>query len=164
MERRPHHQVLVTLFLCNSLANEALPIFVDKLAPTWAAVLFSVVFVLVLGKYYPQQYSRVPSQLRMAALCAPLVKCVLAVFSPITYPISLLLDHYLPEEDDCEEPDEIVASVEVERELAQLRGRPAPFTADESNLVEASWLYGERRSLMSTFLSSGSLRCQQVHR
>ena len=38
VERRPHHQVLVTLLLCNSLANEALPIFVDKLAPTWAAV------------------------------------------------------------------------------------------------------------------------------
>jgi metal transporter CNNM len=170
VERRPHHQVLVTLLLCNSLANEALPIFVDKLAPTWAAVdpgvpscrgaftpstrvvsrnfeairteprwsaqvLFSVVFVLVFGEILPSAIFTGPSQLRMAALCAPLVKCVLAVFSPITYPISLLLDHYLPEEDDCEEPDEIVARVEVERELAQLRGRPAPFTADESNLV-----------------------------
>ena len=135
VERHPHHQVLVTLLLCNSLANEALPIFVDKLAPTWAAVLFSVVFVLVFGEILPSAIFTGPSQLRMAALCAPLVKCVLAVFSPITYPISLLLDHYLPEEDDCEEPDEIVARVEVERELAQLRGRPAPFTADESNLV-----------------------------
>ena len=135
VERRPHHQVLVTLLLCNSLANEALPIFVDKLAPTWAAVLFSVVFVLVFGEILPSAIFTGPSQLRMAALCAPLVKCVLAVFSPITYPISLLLDHYLPEEDDCESSDEIVARVEVERELAQLRGRPAPFTADESNLV-----------------------------
>ena len=118
----PHHQVLVTLLLCNSLANEALPIFVDKLAPTWAAVFFSVVFVLVFGEILPSAIFTGPSQLRMAALCAPLVKCVLAVFSPITYPISLLLDHYLPEEDDCEEPDEIVARVEVERELAQLTG------------------------------------------
>ena len=78
VERRPHHQVLVTLLLCNSLANEALPIFVDKLAPTWAAVLFSVVFVLVFGEILPSAIFTGPSQLRMAALCAPLVKCVLA--------------------------------------------------------------------------------------
>lgn len=135
VERRPHHQVLVTLLLCNSLANEASPIFVDKLAPTWAAVLFSVVFVLVFGEILPSAVFTGPSQLRAAALCAPLVKGVLITFSPITYPISLVLDHYLPEEDDLEEPHELVARVEVGPELAQEHGTLPLFTKDESNLV-----------------------------
>lgn len=34
VEREPHHQVLVTLLLVNSFANEALPLFLDAIAPS----------------------------------------------------------------------------------------------------------------------------------
>ena len=30
-----NHQLLVTLLLCNAAALEALPIFLDKLVPSW---------------------------------------------------------------------------------------------------------------------------------
>ena len=43
---RPHHRLLVTLLLCNSLFNEALPLFLDKLVPSWAAVIVSVTMVI----------------------------------------------------------------------------------------------------------------------
>lgn len=33
-----HHWLLVTLLLCNALANEALPLFLDRLVPAWLAV------------------------------------------------------------------------------------------------------------------------------
>lgn len=38
----PRHRLLVTLLLCNSVFNEALPTFLDDLVPTWAAILLSV--------------------------------------------------------------------------------------------------------------------------
>lgn len=35
---KQHHWLLVTLLLCNALANEALPLFLDRLVPAWLAV------------------------------------------------------------------------------------------------------------------------------
>lgn len=45
-----HHLLLVTLLLANSIAMEALPIFLDRLVPSWAAVLISVTAVLFFGE------------------------------------------------------------------------------------------------------------------
>ena len=36
-----HHWLLVTLLLCNALANEALPLFLDRLVPSWLAVRYT---------------------------------------------------------------------------------------------------------------------------
>jgi hypothetical protein len=49
----PHHRLMVTLLLCNSVFNEALPLFLDKLVPSWAAVLVSVSGVLIFGEIIP---------------------------------------------------------------------------------------------------------------
>ena len=55
-----------------------------------------------------------------------------------------------------------LSRVEVERELAQL-GTAGALHGRRVELGGASWLYGERPLLMSTFLSRGSLPSQQVH-
>ena len=44
-----HHRLLVTLLLFNSLANEALPIFLAELVPPYVAVLLSVTAILIFG-------------------------------------------------------------------------------------------------------------------
>ena len=44
---KKHHLLLVTLLLLNSMANEALPLFLDRLVPPYLAVLLSVTFVLM---------------------------------------------------------------------------------------------------------------------
>ena len=44
---KQHHFLLVTLLLLNSMANEALPLFLDRLVSPIAAVLLSVTFVLM---------------------------------------------------------------------------------------------------------------------
>ena len=44
---KQHHLLLVTLLLLNSLANEALPLFLEKLLSPVASVLLSVSFVLM---------------------------------------------------------------------------------------------------------------------
>lgn len=46
------HLLLCTLLIGNSLAMEALPIFLDKLVPPWAAVLISVTLILMFGEVF----------------------------------------------------------------------------------------------------------------
>jgi metal transporter CNNM len=48
-----HHWMLVTLLLCNAGAMEALPIFLDHLLPSWAAIVCSVTGVLAFGEIIP---------------------------------------------------------------------------------------------------------------
>lgn len=48
-----HHYLLVTLLLSNATAMEALPIFLDKLVPSFWAVLISVSMVLFFGEIIP---------------------------------------------------------------------------------------------------------------
>ena len=45
-----HHLLLVTLLLCNAIANEALPIFLEELVPNYVAVILSVTLVLICGE------------------------------------------------------------------------------------------------------------------
>ena len=45
-----NHRLLVTLLVMNSLAYECLPLFLDKLMPTWMTIIFSVTLLLVFGE------------------------------------------------------------------------------------------------------------------
>lgn len=65
-----HHWLLVTLLLCNAIANEALPLFLDKLVPAWLAVVLSVSFVLLFGEIIPSALFTGPSQLRVSSYFA----------------------------------------------------------------------------------------------
>ena len=48
-----HHHLLVALLLCNACANEALPIFLDKVLSETQAILVSVTCVLIFGEILP---------------------------------------------------------------------------------------------------------------
>lgn len=45
--------MLVTLLLCNAGCMEALPLSLDKLLPSWAAIVVSVTGVLAFGEIIP---------------------------------------------------------------------------------------------------------------
>ena len=60
------HLLLVTLLLTNSIALEALPIFLDRLFPSWIAVLISVIAVLIFGEILPQAFCTGRKQLMIA--------------------------------------------------------------------------------------------------
>ena len=51
---RQHHRMLVTLLLLNAIAYESLPLFLDNLIPSWAAILLSVTFLLIFGEVIPR--------------------------------------------------------------------------------------------------------------
>ncbi|THU73991.1 hypothetical protein C4D60_Mb04t28660 [Musa balbisiana] len=88
------HLLLCTLLIGNSLAMEALPIFLDSLVPAWGAILISVTLILTFGEIIPQAVcSRYG--LSVGAKTAGVVRLLLLIFFPVAYPISKLLDWLL---------------------------------------------------------------------
>ncbi|GMI32454.1 hypothetical protein TeGR_g15155 [Tetraparma gracilis] len=90
-----HHRLLVTLLLFNAAANEALPLFLDKLVPSYAAILISVTFVLFVGEIIPSAIFTGPSQLAIASSLAPFVRLIMLLSAPVTLPIARALDWML---------------------------------------------------------------------
>lgn len=138
VEHEPRHQVLVTLLLVNSVANEALPLFLDELVPSWCAIVVSVTAVLLMGEILPSALFTGPAKLRIASALVPLVWALMWCAAAIAYPMAVLLDQFMPEETQFTTRQEVHALVEVERDLALELGREAPFTAEESTLVRGA--------------------------
>jgi metal transporter CNNM len=86
------HRLLVTLLLINSLANEALPLFLDKIVPSHVAILLSVTAVLIFGEILPTAIFTGPNQIPLAASMSPLVTALMAILCPIAWPIAKVLD------------------------------------------------------------------------
>ncbi|EEF52571.1 conserved hypothetical protein [Ricinus communis] len=88
------HLLLCTLLMGNSLAMEALPIFLDKIVPPWAAILISVTLILMFGEILPQAVCT-RYGLKVGATMAPFVRLLVMLFFPVSYPISKVLDWML---------------------------------------------------------------------
>ncbi|KAJ8452770.1 hypothetical protein Cgig2_005106 [Carnegiea gigantea] len=88
------HLLLCTLLIYNAMAMEALPIFLDALLPAWGAILISVTLILAFGEIIPQavcsQYG-----LSVGAKLAVVVRILVIILLPLSYPISKLLDWLL---------------------------------------------------------------------
>jgi metal transporter CNNM len=118
-----HHQLLVTLMLWNACATEALPIFLSALVPEYVAIIISVTLVLLLGDIIPSSVLSGPKQLQFTASLAPLVYFVLAIFSPLAYPIARGLDYMVGHSSSLTlyNRTEISALMRLHRELGQKR-------------------------------------------
>ena len=93
-----HHLLLVTLLLMNSIANEALPLFLNQIVSPVVALVLSVTAVLVFGEILPSAIFTGPNQLAIGAAMAPLVWFFIYCFWIVAYPTSLFLDKMLGEE------------------------------------------------------------------
>lgn len=78
-----HHRLLVTLLLLNSFSNEALPIFLDALVPSYMAVIISVTLVLFFGEIIPTAIFAGPNKLAVASSFAWVVRFLLFFFAPL---------------------------------------------------------------------------------
>ena len=65
-----HHLVLVTLLLANSLCNEALPLFLNKIVSEGIAIVLSVTLVLLFGEILPSALFTGPKQLKIGECLA----------------------------------------------------------------------------------------------
>ncbi|GMF21244.1 unnamed protein product [Phytophthora lilii] len=118
-----HHLLLVTLLIVNASANEALPIFLDKLVPEGVSIILSVTCVLLFGEIIPSAVFTGPNQLRIAAALTPGVKVLMAVVFPLAYPISKLLDWWIGADHDAAQykRNELKALVALQRESEAMR-------------------------------------------
>lgn len=97
---KKHHLLLVTLLLFNSMANEALPVFLSALFPEWLSVLISVTLVLVFGEILPSAFFTGKAQLHTAAIMIPFVKSLTFIFWPVGFPLSRFLDYVFGVEEE----------------------------------------------------------------
>lgn len=86
------HRLLVTLLVSNAFAMEALPVFLGKLVPEWAAIIVSTTLVLFIGEVIPQAICTGPKQLEIAAAVAPSTNWLIWILTPINIPLGKMLD------------------------------------------------------------------------
>jgi metal transporter CNNM len=152
---RKHHLLLVSLLLMNAMANEALPLFLDKLVNPFVAVILSVTLVLFFGEIIPSAVFTGPDQIKIAARLAPVVRTVMFVLSPIAYPIAKVLDIVLHEEETegMYNRGELSALVRIQYEehlAAKSRRKSAIHRAiDEFSSMESLDSYASIRSSAS---------------
>jgi len=141
---RQRHLLLVTLLLLNSISNEALPLFLDQLVPSYAAVLISVTMVLIFGEIVPSAIFTGPDQISMAAAMSPLVKLVTMLLMPVAWPIAKLLDFFLGH-------DESIANTYGRGEISALvRILHEEQRREKQNILEKSLALAKRFGIKPT--------------
>lgn len=115
---KDRHLLLVTLLLVNAGANEALPVFLNRLVSETTAILISVTCVLFFGEIIPSAFFSGPNQVYIASLFVPFVKILICITYPISYPISKILDCVLGKDHDTThyKRNELKALVILQRE------------------------------------------------
>ncbi|XP_038886930.1 putative DUF21 domain-containing protein At1g03270 isoform X3 [Benincasa hispida] len=128
------HQLLVTLLLCNACAMEALPIYLDKIFHPFVAVLLSVTFVLVFGEIIPQAIcSRYG--LAVGANFIWLVRILMIICYPISYPVGKVLDAVLGHHDALFRRAQLKALVSIHGQEA---GKGGELTHDETTIISGA--------------------------
>jgi metal transporter CNNM len=127
-----HHFLLCTLLIFNAAANEAMPIFLDRLVPSWAAVIVSVTLVLIFGEIVPTATFTGPQQLKLVSSLVSVVYLLQIIFYPVARPMAWLLDMWLGHDDDDDyfSRDELAAMVRILRS----KGAAIPYT-DKAEVV-----------------------------
>jgi metal transporter CNNM len=79
---------------------EALPIFLDKVVPAYAAVMISTIAVLIFGEVIPQAYCTGSHQIPIAYYMSSFVKLLQFIFGIFVRPIAWFLDNWLGHHED----------------------------------------------------------------
>lgn len=160
-----HHFLLVSLLLFNSMASEALPIFLDNLLPAYQAVLASVTLVLFFGEILPSAIFTGPNQMKIASHLTLFVWCLMAVMSPVAWPIAKLLDILLGNEGYKRYTRaDITALIEVQQELCRRDSHDLteePLQDDEVAMVTAMLKVSEK-SVADIMVSMEQVYCLSI--
>ncbi|CAJ1366256.1 unnamed protein product, partial [Effrenium voratum] len=130
MDPSNQHYLLVTLLLLNATANEALPLFLNRLVPSWMACIISVTVVLGFGEIIPSAIFTGPRQLSLAAALSPIVGFAKRLFAPIVLPISLTLDKVLGH---AHEP---YSRAQIKALVRTLNSTDSSLEIDEANMLQ----------------------------
>lgn len=128
------HQLLVTLLLCNAVAMEALPIYLDKMFNQYVAIIMSVTFVLAFGEVIPQAICT-RYGLAVGANLVWLVRILMIICYPIAYPIGKILDRILGHNDALFRRAQLKALVSIHSQEA---GKGGELTHDETTIISGA--------------------------
>ncbi|KAL9237591.1 hypothetical protein vseg_012120 [Gypsophila vaccaria] len=128
------HQLLVTLLLCNAAAMEALPIYLDKLFNQYVAIILSVTLVLAFGEVIPQAICT-RYGLAVGANFVWLVRILMIVSYPISYPIGKVLDCLLGHNEALFRRAQLKALVSIHGQEA---GKGGELTHDETTIINGA--------------------------
>lgn len=151
---KDHHRLLVTLLLMNAMANEALPLFLDKIVPGYVAVIMSVTLVLFFGEIIPSAIFSGPNKLAISSKLAPIVQFLLWILCPLAFPIAKVLDKVLHEEGE----DGVMQKYDRAELSALVRLQYEERNAHMLKSRHAGILAGLDPSLISNRPDNGSVR------
>jgi metal transporter CNNM len=131
--RRRGNQLLTTLLLGNVAVNSALAIYLGSIASGVVAGIIATALIFILGEIVPQAVTA-RHAMRVGAATAPLVRILMFVAWPITFPISYALDKLLGEE---------LPTVYSKRELIEIiaeheDSEHSPIDRDEERILHGA--------------------------
>jgi metal transporter CNNM len=126
----------VSLLLCNAAAYEALPIFLDRLLNPLAAILISVTAILAFGEILPQATCK-RYGLHIGAYCSWLVRLIMLISFPISWPVGKLLDWLLGSDTALFQRPELRAFVSLHGEGDQ-DGGESVLSAGEVQVIHGA--------------------------
>uniref|UniRef100_A0A803M058 CNNM transmembrane domain-containing protein n=1 Tax=Chenopodium quinoa TaxID=63459 RepID=A0A803M058_CHEQI len=131
---KKQHQLLVTLLLCNAAAMETLPLYLDKLFNQYVAIILSVTLVLSFGEVIPQAICT-RYGLAVGANFIWIVRILMIVTYPISYPIGKVLDCLLGHNEALFRRAQLKALVSIHGEAA---GKGGELTHDETTIINGA--------------------------
>ena len=137
---RNPHVLLVSLLLINSACMEALPLVLDRLLDPISAILLSVSVILLFGEILPQALCK-KYGIQIGASLAWLVKLMIFLTYPLSFPISKVLDFTLGHSDHALfRRAEIQALVEAQSERQGPRDEDTSLfiSREEAEIVEGT--------------------------
>ncbi|KAG8370166.1 hypothetical protein BUALT_Bualt14G0089000 [Buddleja alternifolia] len=128
------HQLLVTLLLCNAVAMEALPIYLDRIFNQYVAIILSVTFVLFFGEVIPQAICT-RYGLAVGANFVWLVRILMVISYPISFPVGKILDCVLGHNEVLFRRAQLKALVSIHSKEA---GKGGELTHDETTIISGA--------------------------
>ena len=114
--------VMVSVIIVGVAADEALPVFLDRLVPAFASILMATTIVVLVEEVLPSAIFTGKNQIRLVYKLLPVLRATIMLTLCISYPLSKFLDDYLHSGDDDEEEggrfirEEILAYVRIKYE------------------------------------------------
>ncbi|KAL6548422.1 DUF21 domain-containing protein [Orobanche gracilis] len=131
---KKQHQLLVTLLLFNAAAMEALPIYLDRIFNQYVAIILSVTFVLFFGEVIPQAICT-RYGLAVGANFVWLVRILMVISYPISYPVGKILDCVLGHNEVLFRRAQLKALVSIHSQEA---GKGGELTHDETTIISGA--------------------------
>jgi len=131
--RKRGNQLLTTLLLGNVMVNTALSIYLGSIASGFMAGLIATSSIFIFGEIVPQAVlSR--HGMWFGSRLAPVMKLIMLILSPITFPIAFILDKLLGQE---------MPTLYSKRELMQIvseleDSEDSEIDADEERIVHGA--------------------------